>query len=204
MTKTAMTKSAAPAGSEATYAHSPRPAGMPVSFTIKGRKLVIDRMAQTIDVPLAEVVEMRVTYEPSSFAQSQLRTRLRLRNGPPVTLSSVSFRSVVFADRQDAQYGAFVRNLAQAVARANPDARFAAGRPLPFWLAMIWSALVIMAAIVLFIVYALGEGETTAAGIGVVVAAIGVWQLEPLIRLNRPQLFSPDAPPAALVPQPKA
>ena len=198
-----MSKSTSPATSATTYAHSPRPAGMPVSFSIKGRKLVIDRMAQTIDVPLAEVVEMRVTYEPSSFAQSQLRTRLRLRSGPPVTLSSVSFRSVVFADRQDAQYGEFVRSLAQAIAKANPDARFTAGRPLAFWLAMVGSALVIMAAIVLFVVYALGEGEMVAAGLGAVVAAIGVWQLEPLIRLNRPQPFSPDAPPATLVPQPK-
>lgn len=197
-----MSKSPDAATTGTTYAHSPRPAGMPVSFTIKGRKLVIDRMAQTIDVPLAEVVSMRVTYEPSSFAQSQLRTRLRLKNGPSVTLSSVSFRSVVFADRQDAQYGAFVRNLAQAIAKANPDAHFAAGRPLAFWLAMIGSALVIMAAIVLFIVYALGEGEMVAAGLGAVVAAIGVWQLEPLIRLNRPQPFSPDAPPETLVPLP--
>jgi hypothetical protein len=197
-----MSKTVDAVTSGTTYTHSPRPAGMPVSFAIKGRKLVIDRMSQTIDVPLSEVVEMRVTYEPSSFAQSQLRTRLRLRNGPSVTLSSVSFRSVVFADRQDAQYGAFVRNLAHAVAKANPEARFAAGRSLPFWLAMVTSALVIMGSIVLFIVYALGEGEMVAAFIGAIVAAIGVWQLEPLIRLNRPQPFSPDTPPDTLIPPP--
>jgi hypothetical protein len=185
-----------------TYSHAPRPAGMPITFTIKGRKLVIDRMGQTIDVLLAEVEEMRVAFEPRSFAQSQLRTRLKLMNGPLITLSSVSFRSIVFADRQDAQYGAFVRSLALAIAKANPKARFTAGRSLPFWLAMVTSGFVLMSAIVVFIAYAFGEGEMTAVAIGVIVAAIGVWQLEPLIRLNRPQPFSPNAPPAALVPQP--
>jgi hypothetical protein len=185
-----------------TYSHAPRPAGMPVAFAIKGRKLVIDRMGQTIDVNLSEIEEMRVAFEPRSFAQSQLRTRLKLANGPLITLSSVSFRSIVFAERQDAQYGAFIRNLARAIAKANPKARFTAGRSLPFWLAMVTSGFVLMAAIVVFIAYALNQGEMTAVAIGVFVAAIGVWQMEPLIRLNRPQPFSPDDPPAALVPMP--
>jgi hypothetical protein len=139
-----------------------------------------------------------------SFAQSQLRTRLRLENGPTITLSSVSFRSVVFADRQDAEYGAFLRNLAPAIAKANPAARFAAGRPYPLWLAMSGSAALLMGAIVLFIVYALSAGETTAAALGAFVAGLGIWQLEPLIRLNRPMPFTPDDPPASLVPPPPA
>jgi len=185
-----------------TYSHAPRPAGMPVAFAIKGRKLVIDRMGQTISVSLSEIEEMRVAFEPRSFAQSQLRTRLKLANGPLITLSSVSFRSIVFAERQDAQYGAFIRNLAQAIAKANPKARFAAGRSLPFWLAMVTSGLLLMSAIVVFIAYALNQGEMAAVAIGVLVAALGVWQMEPLIRLNRPKPFSPDDPPVALVPKP--
>ena len=184
----------------ATYSHSPRPASMPVAFAIRGRKLVIDRMGQTIDVNLSEIEEMRVAFEPRSFAQSQLRTRLKLMNGPMITFSSVSFRSIVFSDRQDAQYGAFVRSLARAVAKANPKARFAAGRPLPFWLAMVASGIFLMSAIIVFIGYALSLGEMTAVALGVVVGAVGVWQLAPLIRLNRPRPFSPDDPPAALVP----
>jgi hypothetical protein len=185
-----------------TYVHNPRPVGMPVGFSIKGRKLVIDRMGHTTEVPLSEIVEMRATYEPSSFAQSQLRTRLRLASGLPITFSSVSFRSVVFADRQDAEYGAFVRTLAKAVAKANPNARFAAGRPYPLWLAMSGSAILLMGAIVLFIVYALSAGETIAAALGAFVAGLGIWQLEPLIRLNRPKPFTPEDPPASLVPSP--
>jgi hypothetical protein len=195
-----MTRSAAEP--VATYTHNPRPVGMPVSFSIKGRTLSIDRMAQVIDVPLAEITEMRLTYEPRSFAQSQLRTRLKLRNGPLVTLSSVSYRSVVFADRQDAAYGAFVRRLALAVAKANPEARFAAGRPFAFWIAMIVSAIVILGAVIMFITLSLSEGETVAAALGALVAAVGIWQLEPLIRLNRPKEFSPNDPPASLAPAP--
>jgi hypothetical protein len=187
-----------------TYVHNPRPVGMPVGFALKGRRLVIERMGQRTEIPLAAVTEMRVTYEPRSFAQSQLRTRLRLENGPTITLSSVSFRSVVFADRQDAEYGAFLRNLAPAIAKANPAARFAAGRPYPLWLAMSGSAVLLMGAIVLFIVYALSAGETTAAALGAFVAGLGIWQLEPLIRLNRPMPFTPDDPPASLVPPPPA
>jgi len=184
------------------YVHNPRPVGLPVAFAIKGRKLVVDRMGQATEIPLAEIAEMRVSYEPRSFAQNQLRTRLRLASGLSITLSSVSFRSVVFADRQDAEYGAFVRTLAKAIAKANPDARFNAGRPYLLWLAMSGSAALLMGAIVLFIVYALSAGETIAAALGAFIAGLGIWQLEPLIRLNRPMPFSPENPPAALVPVP--
>lgn len=186
----------------ATYSHVPRPAGMPVAFAIKGRKLVIDRMGQTIDVSLSEIEEMRVAFEPRSFAQSQLRTRLKLANGPMITLSSVSYRSMVFADRQDAAYGAFIRTLARAVAKSNPKARFTAGRSLAFWLSMVTSGLLLMSAIVVFIAFAFNQGEMAAVAIGVFVAGIGVWQMEPLIRLNRPQAFRPDDPPVSLVPKP--
>jgi hypothetical protein len=34
----------------------------------------------------------------------------------------------------------------------------------------------------------------------VVVTAVGIWQIEPIIRLNRPGRFTPAAPPDPLLP----
>ncbi len=184
----------------ASYAHCPRPASMPVAFSITGRTLRIDRVGQIIDMPLGKVEEVRLMFQPRSFAQSQMRTRIKFSEGPSVTFSSVSYRSMVFADRQDAAYGAFVRQLLKAVAKASPNARFVAGRPLFFWYAMVASAAALFAAIMLFTLYAWREGESEAALFGVIVALIGIWQMEPLIRLNRPMTFSPDDPPKTLAP----
>lgn len=186
---------------EFSYTQVPRPGGMPVTFELRGRNLVVERMGQSQDIPLSSVVETRFTYEQRSFAQNVFKTRLRLENGATVTLSSVSFRSLVFSERQDAAYGAFVRELCARTARANRAAAFVAGRnPIMWWIMAATAALVLLG-LAAFIAYTLSMGEFGGAVVGLIVGGLGVGQLVPLVRLNRPRPVDPEAPPEDLVPR---
>jgi hypothetical protein len=55
-------------------------------------------------------------------------------------------------------------------------------------------------AIMIFVWRALQSGATSAALLGGVIGVAGIWQLEPMIRLNRPAEFDPNDPPPALLP----
>lgn len=181
------------------YLHAPRPASMPVSFRLRGNRLIVERLGSEQAIPLSQITEARLTYEPRSFAQKLYRTRLRLASGGNLSLHSVNFRSMVFSDRQEEAYAAFVKALLPAIARANPQAHFTAGRTPFVWGALIVTTIAIFLAIAYFVILALREGEGAAIAIGLFIGAAGLWQMLPIVRLNRPRDFHPQDPPAELM-----
>ncbi|WP_165603994.1 hypothetical protein [Saliniramus fredricksonii] len=172
---------------------------MPVSFRLRGNRLIVERLGSEQAIPLAQITEARLTYEPRSFAQRLYRIRLRLASGGNLSLHSVNFRSMVFADRQEEAYAAFVKALLPAIAEANPQARFTAGRTPFVWGALIVTTIAIFLAIAYFVIFALREGEVAAIAIGLFIGAAGLWQMLPIVRLNRPRDFRPQDPPALLM-----
>lgn len=182
------------------YAQNPRPSGMRVSYRIEGRTLVVDTGRKLDRVQLGAVEEVRLTFEPRSFAQSLFRTRLKLVDGKTLTFSSVSYKGLLDVERQDAEYGAFVRALTAAIARENPKARWLAGKPAFVWYGTVVAAAVTLLAVALFAWRAFTSDALAAAIMGLVVGGFGIWQLEPIVRLNRPRSFSPDNPPRDLAP----
>ncbi len=182
------------------YAQNPRPIGMHLSYTLDGRELVVNSFRKVDRVQLGAVTDVRVSYEPRSLAQSMLKTRIKLKGGKTLTFTSISYRSMTNIERQDAAYGAFLRTLLPAIAREAPGVRFHAGRPPVLWYATIALAAVTLVSVTLFTLRADQAGSTWAALFGLAVAALGIWQIEPLVRLNKPREFRPDEPPRDLVP----
>jgi hypothetical protein len=190
-------------GPPPSYRHNPRPVGYPIAFKILDDRLVVDTTRKVEEMQLGAVTRVRLTYEPRSFAQSAFRTRLTLVNGRTVNLTSVSWNSLMDVRTQDAEYSAFVRALVAAVARLNPGVEIVAGKPRFQWYAMIVAAAVALLAVALFSWRALASGAYGAALFGAAVGAVGIWQLEPIIRLNRPGRHSPERLPEPLLPRGK-
>jgi hypothetical protein len=182
------------------YSHAPRPVGGPVTFTLEGDRLVVDNGRKVQEVRLGAVEVVRMTYEPRSFAQKAFQTRIRMKDGKTFSFSSINWRSLIEAERLDKDYRAFARTLFDAVARANPDARFVAGRSWWVWVGTAILAAASLLAMAVFTWRALQAGAMPAAGMGVFFALVGIWQLEPLVRLNKPRSFTPDEPPPDLMP----
>lgn len=182
------------------YEQTPRPVGFPVGFRLKGKALEVERMGRVDRVPLERVAEVRLSYAPASFAPGRREARLKLDDGRSVAITSVTYRAMFDARRQDEAYGRFVRELLRRSAKAAPRARFVAGRPLAIWIVLAVVSVLIVAALALFALETYRIGETAIALVAVAVALLGVWQLEPMVRLNKPRDFPPDDPPESLVP----
>jgi hypothetical protein len=182
------------------YTHSPRPTAGPITFTLEGSKLTVDSGRKVQEVNLAAVELVRMTYEPRSFAQKAFQTRVRLTDGKVFSFSSLSWRSLIEAERLDRDYRAFTRALFEAIRRASPTARFVGGRPRILWVITAILAAGSLLAMALFIWRAFEAGYTGAMLMGAFFLAVGIWQLEPMLRLNRPQDFSPEDPPRELLP----
>jgi hypothetical protein len=182
------------------YSHAPRPVGGPVTFKLEGDRLIVDSGRKVHEVALGAVDQVRMTYEPRSFVQRAFQTRVRMRDGKTFSFSSINWKSLIEAERLDKDYRAFVRTLFDAIARANPEARFVAGRPRWIWVGTAILAAASLIAMALFTWRAMQAGATAAALMGLVLALIGIWQLEPMVRLNKPRSFTPDEPPQDLMP----
>lgn len=183
-----------------TYSHAPRPIAAPVTFTLAGDRLTVDTGRKVQEVRLGAVEQVRMSYEARGFARQAFQTRVRLKDGKSFVFSSVNWKSFVESERLDPAYRAFAQALLQAVAAANPDARFVAGRPGWIWAINLGLGVISFAAVTVFLWRAVMAGYTTAALFGAVFMAAGIWQLEPMIRLNKPRRFTPDSPPANLMP----
>jgi len=181
------------------YRHKPRPTSFEVAYTLRGDRVTIDSGRKLEEVRLDAVAAVRLTYDPRSFAQRAYVTTLTLKTGRRIRFSSVHWKSMVEAATQPG-YGAFLDALVPAIARANPAVSLMAGRPRPAWLAIAGLTLLTFVGIVLFVARALESGSPAAAGFGVLIGLAGVWQLEPMVRLNRPRRFKPDAVPRDLLP----
>jgi hypothetical protein len=191
---------AAEAVATASYAHTPKPVGHPISFRLEGDRLEVDSGRRVDTVALAAVEEVRLTYAPGRLGRSAMSTKVRMRDGKTFAFSSVSFASMVDMRVQGPEYRAFLSALLRAIASASPGARYVAGRPLWRWsaTAAITFAMLIGLAFVAWRSFQAGAAGTALLALAVI--GLGVWQLEPMVRLNRPRVFAPEAPPPEMLP----
>jgi hypothetical protein len=183
-----------------TYQHNPRPFGGPISFTIEGDRLTVDSGRKVQEVRLGAVETVRMTFEPGRLGQKAFRTKVTLQDGKAFSFSSVSWKSLIEAEQRAAEYRAFTHDLFAAIARANPQARFVAGKPWWLWFSTTVVAVASLLAMTVLIWHALRVGSTSVALLGGLFALVGIWQIEPMVRLNKPRDFRPEAPPAGLLP----
>ncbi len=184
-----------------TYTHSPRPFGGPISFALKGDGLTVDSGRKVREVRLGAVETVRMTFEPGRLGQKAFRTKVVMKDGKSFTFSSINWKSLVEAQELTSEYRAFAQALCAAVARANPKARFIAGKPWWLWVSTAALGVVSLLAMAVLIWRAFQMGSMGVAGLGVLFAVVGVWQIEPLVRLNKPRPFRAEALPQDLLPK---
>lgn len=172
-----------------------------MSFALKGDKLTIDSGRKVYEVELGTADTIRMTYEPGRLAKRSFRTKVILEDGKSFTLSSLTWKSLVEAEELTQEYRTFIHVLCGAIARANPQAKFVAGKPLGLWLPTSALAVASLLAMAYVIWQAFQTGATGVALIGALIAVVGVWQIEPMIRLNKPRPFRAGELPEELMPK---
>lgn len=179
----------------------PRPVGLEIAYRLRNPgELEIDTTRKVDHVRLSAVEQVRFFYAPSNISSKGFRTRLRLADGKTVTFGNLSWRSLTDVERDDAGYHAFVSALAVAIARANPKARFIGGRPRSLWLAASIVGALAIAMLFYVTLRAFIEGATMTGVLGLVLVAASIWQVRPVILLNRPRELRTGEVPVDLVP----
>ncbi len=184
----------------ADFRQKPRPVGFEIAYRIEGDTLVIDQTRKIERVKLGSIEQVRFSFQPNSLSTRGYRTQLRLVDGRTITFGNLSWRSMVDLDRQEAAYRAFVLRLAAAIAQANPACRFLAGKPLPIWLIFAVIAFTATLGMAAFAWMAWTRGETNAMLFTLFMFALAVWQIEPMVRLNRPRKLNSGEVPPELMP----
>jgi hypothetical protein len=177
-----------------------RPVGFDIAYKIEDGALLVDQMRKIERVPLASVEQVRFTFQPGNIVSRGFRTQLRIRDGRSLTFGNVSWRSLVEVERQEASYRAFTTRLAGEIARANPECRFVAGKPPLLWALFALLAISASFGMALFAWTAWTRGQTNALLFSGFLFVLGVWQIEPMVRLNRPRKLATGEVPQNLLP----
>ncbi|CAH1653167.1 conserved hypothetical protein [Hyphomicrobiales bacterium] len=178
----------------------PKPVGFEVAYKLVGDTLEIDRTRRVDSLRLNAVEQVRFLYAPGNISSKGYKTQLRLSDGRTVTFGNLSWRSLTDLDRDDARYHRFVSALSAAIARANPRARFVAGRPKPLWLGVAAVGALSLLMLTAFTLRAFQQGATNAGLLGLLLVAASFWQVWPLVSLNRPRELATGEVPDDLVP----
>jgi hypothetical protein len=178
----------------------PKPVGFEIAYKLDGDVLEIDSTRRTDRVRLDAVEQVRFIYAPSNISAKGYRTQLRLSDGKSITFGNLSWRSLTDLDRDDAGYHRFVSALTAAIVRANPRARFVAGKRFPSWVALALVGGLSLVMLAAFTARAFLQGATNAGFLGILLIAASIWQVWPMVRLNRPRDLAPGEVPDDLVP----
>lgn len=173
---------------------------MEIGYKLLGEMLEIDRTRRVDSLRLSAVEQVRYLYAPGNVSSKGFRTQLKLSDGRTVTFGNLSWRSLTEIERDDARYHQFVAALAAAVARANPRARFVAGKPKPLWITLALVSALSLLMLATFTLRAFQQGMTNAGLLGILLIAASFWQVWPLVRLNKPRELMKGEVPDDLVP----
>jgi hypothetical protein len=181
------------------YSQTPRPVGFPVTYKLFGDRLVVDTLKRIDEISLRNVEQVRLTYEPGRLSRGFYKTVVRWRDGRSVSLGSVSWSSLISNTDQGPAYGAFVAALIAAIGHASPRARLKAGKPRFVWSVMAAVSAALAVAVVFTAARALASGSPVGAVVPLALGAVMAWQMGPVVWLNRPRSFTPEALPDDLL-----
>ena len=186
--------------SDPTYAYKPSLFGAPWQFRLAADALEWEAGSRQERVDYRNIRRLRLSYRPTSMQTHRFLTEVWPAVGGKLQIASSSWRSMVEADRHDAAYSAFLRELHRRIVAVRPDAMFEAGSPpLIYWpgLALFFG---LGLALVILAIRALQVGQWAGAALIAGFFALFLWQIGTFFRRNRPRRYTGANLPSDLLP----
>ena len=148
----------------------------------------------------ADITAIRLSYRPVSMQSRRFRADVESAGGQRIIILSTSWQTATLMAPQDDDYRVFICELHVRMAKASSRAALTGGiGPTAYAAGLVLLALVGIA-IAGLLVRALGTGEWAGALFLVGFAALFAWQIGGFITRNRPQSYTFDRLPTALLP----
>jgi hypothetical protein len=150
--------------------------------------------------PYADVAAIRLSYRPVSMQSRRFRADIESATAQRIAILSTSWQTVALMAPQDADYRAFITQLHARMRQAGSKAALIGGvGPKTYAAGIVLLALVAIA-IAGLLVRAIATGEWAGGLFLVGFAALFTWQIGGFVRRNRPQAYTFDHLPQALLP----
>jgi hypothetical protein len=150
--------------------------------------------------PYAGISAIRLSYRPVSMQSRRFRADIENADGARIAILSTTWQTAALMAPQDRDYRAFMTQLHRRIAEAGSRAALIGGlRPRVYAAAVVFLILV-ATAISGLLVRAIATGEWAGALFLIGFAALFAWQIGGFIGRNRPQVYSFDHLPEALLP----
>jgi hypothetical protein len=133
----------------------------------------------------------------------RFRADIERKDGQSIAIFSTSWQTVALMAPQDREYRAFIIQLHERMKRAGSTATLIGGIRSGIYAAGVAVMALLAIALAGLLARAVGTGEFGGALFLVGFAALFAWQVGGFIRRNRPQTYTFDQLPQALLPQGK-
>ncbi len=182
------------------YSYRPSMMSAPREFRLEEEALVWSIGRHSGRMPYDRITRLRMSFRPVTMQLQRFVTEIWSPGTPRLLIASTSWKNMVEQQRHDREYSAFIAELHRRMAAAKSAARFDAGTPVYiFWPGAIVFGLASLG-IAALIVRALHAGIYSGAAFIAAFFALFLWQTSAFFKNNRPGRYSPDLPPAHLLP----
>ncbi|MBT9290660.1 hypothetical protein [Prosthecodimorpha staleyi] len=165
----------------------------PVTWRLQAGRLRIDAgMKQPVHLDYADIVTMRLVYDPKRTEWNRQRCTITVKTGERFTIASVTCLDVIRIAPQTAAYAGFVRALARRIAAANPACRFVAGKPAWLYTLMLAAPIPLIGVPLAWLASVTGKVPNFLFYATALLVIAGIPWLYTLIR-HRPRTFDPQA-----------
>lgn len=151
----------------------------------------------------ADIAVVRLSYRPASMQSRRFRCDITRKDGQSIAIYSTSWQTIALMTTQDRDYTAFITQLHARMKRAGSKAALLGGIKSGLYIAGGVVVALVAISITGLLVRALATGEHAGALFLVGFAALFGWQIGGFMRRNRPQSYTFDQLPRALLPQGK-
>ncbi|WP_249779232.1 hypothetical protein [Bradyrhizobium sediminis] len=150
--------------------------------------------------PYADIAVIRLSYRPVSMQSRRFRADIERKDGQRINILSTSWQTVALMAPQDREYRAFITQLHERMKQAGSKAALIGGIKSGLYAAGIAVVALVTIAITGLLARAIATGEYGGALFLVGFAALFGWQIGGFILRNRPQSYTFDHLPQALLP----
>jgi hypothetical protein len=150
--------------------------------------------------PYADIAAIRLSYRPVSMQSRRFRADIELANRQRIAILSTSWQTVALMAPQDHDYRAFITQLHERLQQAGSRAALIGGVKSGVYAAGVALLALVAIAITGLLARAVATGAFGGALFLVGFAALFGWQIGGFVRRNRPQAYTFDHLPEALLP----
>jgi hypothetical protein len=150
--------------------------------------------------PYADIAAIRLSYRPVSMQSRRFRADIELANRQRIAILSTSWQTVALMAPQDHDYRVFITQLHARLQQAGSRAALIGGVKSGVYAAGVALLALVAIAITGLLARAVATGAFGGALFLVGFAALFGWQIGGFVRRNRPQAYTFDHLPEALLP----